>query len=87
MPELNYCSKKILVGDAILRLKRAAREDRAGKVHCHVCQELCDDYKQKVNVQGERIEVQQVLCENCLDNIRYTIGDMEQELEEKGHYA
>jgi hypothetical protein len=30
--------------------------------------------------------MQQVLCENCCDNIRPIIKDMEEKLEKDGHY-
>lgn len=89
MKELKYADKRILLGDAVMRLQNQTRDNHDGHVQCIVCGEWTEkDDSQKANVQGELIEIPQAgnLCENCLDNLRYVIIDMEEKLEKDGHY-
>lgn len=90
MPELSYTSKRILLGDAVLRLQQKNRDSKGrDKVQCITCGEWTDRVEnQAANVQEELVEIPQAgtLCESCLDNLRYTIIDMEEKLEKDGHY-
>lgn len=86
---LTYSSKRILLGDAVIRLQQKTRNEHGDQVQCIVCGEWTDRIEgQSASVQGEQVKIPQcgVLCEPCLDNLRYVIDDMEEKLEKDGHY-
>jgi len=90
--KMNHASKKILLGDAVIKLKNEYRYS-TDKVQCLVCGELCDDAIHSHVVFGEVVDIPQTspqgrsMCESCLDNLRSEVNDMELKIAATGSYV
>ena len=75
-------SREILVGDAIARVRNRLLDQE----RCQICGEPSPITISKFVVAGEDVQSEESMCENCYDNVRCTIHDMEEKLNREHCY-